>query len=156
MSRLLAQAADRGVHLESDYFFHAIVSGYIPPWTAEADSQNQGVMRVAGETAAAFAKAGYFTVLDGAFLPHLYLPRTIDLLAEHGVETRCVILLPDLETAITRAAMRDLRPLSRRDVITQLWQEFQMSTKFDVYRLEVADKTAQQVAAEISARGEEK
>ena len=56
---LLAARRERAVHLESDSFFHFIVSGYIEPWKPESHEQNEAVMAAVGEAAARYARARY-------------------------------------------------------------------------------------------------
>ncbi len=64
-ARTLASRSDRAVHLESDVFFHFIQSGYVEPWNPESHEQNRIVMRIVGDAAAAYAAAGYFTIVEG-------------------------------------------------------------------------------------------
>ena len=53
LARSLAEALAPGVHLEADAFFHFIVSGYIPPWRPESDTQNHVVNTVVARAAPA-------------------------------------------------------------------------------------------------------
>ena len=55
--------------MESDWFFRFIRSGFIAPWLPDAHSQNEAVMVVAADTAAAYAEAGYAVVWDGIVGP---------------------------------------------------------------------------------------
>ena len=69
VSAALAAGCERGVHMESDWFFRFIRSGFIAPWLPDAHSQNEAVMVVAADTAAAYAEAGYAVVWDGIVGP---------------------------------------------------------------------------------------
>ena len=44
VSAALASDYERGVHLESDWFFRSIRSGFVEPWLSDAHSQNAAVM----------------------------------------------------------------------------------------------------------------
>ena len=44
VSAALASGCERGVHLESDWFFRSIRSGFIEPWLPDAHSQNETVI----------------------------------------------------------------------------------------------------------------
>ena len=57
VSSALASVCERGVHLESDWFFRSIRSGFVAPWLPEAHTQNAAVMAVAADAAAAYADA---------------------------------------------------------------------------------------------------
>ena len=69
VARPLASRYDRAVHLESDYFFEVITSGYIEPWKPESNEQNHIVMGIIGDSAAGYAVAGYHMILDGIVIP---------------------------------------------------------------------------------------
>ncbi|MYL09507.1 MAG: ATP-binding protein, partial [Acidimicrobiia bacterium] len=65
VSAALASDYERGVHLESDWFFQSIRSGFVAPWLPDAHGQNAAVMVVAADAAAGYADAGYSVVWDG-------------------------------------------------------------------------------------------
>jgi hypothetical protein len=69
VARIVASRFDRAVHLEADDFFHFISSGYIEPWKSESDSQNEVVIEIVGDAASRFARASYFTIVEGILLP---------------------------------------------------------------------------------------
>jgi hypothetical protein len=52
VARALAEGSERGVQLESDHFFH--------------------FMRIVAGAAAAYAAAGFFTIVDGIVLPRFF------------------------------------------------------------------------------------
>jgi hypothetical protein len=112
------------VHLESDRFFHFIVSGYIKPWKPESHGQNTIVMRIVGEVAASYANAGYFTVIDGIVSPRWFFPPLRNSLSGTGLELAYAILRPSLPIAVERATRRESTDLRDPDVIEQLWEAF--------------------------------
>jgi predicted kinase len=71
-ARLLTSSRDRAVHLESDLFWHFIASGYIEPWKTESHEQNKIVMQTIADVATRYARAGYFTVIDGIVSPRWF------------------------------------------------------------------------------------
>lgn len=96
-ARILAERAARSVHLESDAFFSFIRAGHIEPWRPESREQNEVVVRIVAEAAAAYADAGYFTVVDGE----------------------------PLSVCVARVRAREGNPtLADADVIERLWRDF--------------------------------
>jgi hypothetical protein len=83
-ARVLAERSERAVHLESDRFFQFIRSGFVEPWKRESAEQNAVVMRVVAGAAAAYASAGYFTIVDGIVLPRFFFEPLRDALREAG------------------------------------------------------------------------
>jgi predicted kinase/GNAT superfamily N-acetyltransferase len=124
VARLLASQARRAVHLESDEFFHFIRSGYINPWRPEADQQNATVMRLIGEVAAGYARAGYFTIVDGIFIPGWFLEPVRDALIRSGNTVAYAVLRAPLAVCQARAADRDRDPLRDPTAVEQLWNAF--------------------------------
>ena len=103
---LLAGARERAVHLESDTFFHFITSGYIEPWKPESHDQNTVAMAAAGDAAARYAHAGYFTIIEGIISPRWFFPPLRQTLTEQRLEVAYATLRPTLATAIERARTR--------------------------------------------------
>jgi DNA polymerase III delta prime subunit len=88
VARLLAAEAERAVHLEADWFFEVIKAGFIEPWKRESRAQNEVVMKVVATATAGYAAAGYFTILEGMFLPAWFLPPVRDSLREAVTRSR--------------------------------------------------------------------
>ncbi len=124
VAELLAARYDRAVHLESDRFFRFIESGFIAPWRSESHEQNVVVMGIVGEAAARYARAGYFTIVDGILAPGWFLEPIRDALTGHGIDVSLAILRPSLEAAVARARDRTAEPLREPDAIAQLWRSF--------------------------------
>jgi len=55
VAEVFADRAERAVHLESDAFFRFIRAGYVEPWKPESQTQNEAVMRIVADSAAAYA-----------------------------------------------------------------------------------------------------
>ena len=123
-ARILAARSDRAVHLESDLFFHFIQSGYIDPWKAESHEQNRIVMRIVADAAAAYAAAGFFTIIDGIIIPGWFLEPLRDSLREAGHQVAYAVLRAPLPVCASRAQSRESQPLGDRDVVERLWHDF--------------------------------
>lgn len=102
----LALSADRGVHLESDWFYRNIVAGFVAPYLPAARVQNTAVMDVATDAAAGYADAGYLVVWDGIVGPW-FLDRVARRLAGRGVRFRYLVVRAEREIALARVRARD-------------------------------------------------
>lgn len=107
VARSLARSYPLGVHLIADQCFHWIVSGYVPPWRSEAQSQNTTVMRVVGTAAAVYAAEGYDVVIDGIIGPW-FLDRFVEGLGSAADVSRLsyVVLRPRRSVTRERAVAR--------------------------------------------------
>jgi tRNA uridine 5-carbamoylmethylation protein Kti12 len=123
-ARVLADRAERAVHLESDRFFDFIRSGYVEPWKRESAEQNKVVMRIVAGAAAGYASAGYFTIIDGIILPSFFFVPLRDALLEAGHEVTYAVLRAPLEVCLERATARDFQPLADPQVVERLWHDF--------------------------------
>ncbi len=74
--------------------------------------------------AAAYARAGYFTVVDGILGPRWFYPPMRDALKNEGCRVGYAILRPRLDVALSRARGRSSETLSDPDVIENLWEGF--------------------------------
>lgn len=124
VARILADRAERGVHLDADRFFRFIRSGWIPPWTPEAHAQNQVVMRAVADAAARYAAAGYVTIVDGIVIPGWFLEPLRDELQARGSDVSYAVLRPPIDVAIRRSRERSDEPMDDPDVVRQLWDAF--------------------------------
>jgi predicted kinase len=152
VARVLAATAERAVHLESDWFFHVIETGFVEPWKPESRAQNEVVMEIVARAAAGYADAGYFTILDGIFLPAWFLPPVRDSLREAGHDVAYVVLRAPLSVCLRRAGGRAGRPLDDPAVIEQLWNQFADLGPFERHALDTSNLSADKVAALVTGR----
>lgn len=89
------------VHLHADDFWRFIGTGAISPYRPEAQAQNAVVMEVLARAAEAYARGGYFVVVDGIVGPWFLAPfRAL------AVPLHYIVLRPPLDTAIQRCRER--------------------------------------------------
>jgi tRNA uridine 5-carbamoylmethylation protein Kti12 len=124
VARILADRAERSVHLDADRFFGFIRSGWLAPWTPEAHEQNEVVMRAVADATATFAGAGYLTIVDGIVIPGWFFEPLRDELRSRGSEVAYVVLRPPLDVAIRRSRGRSDEPMGDPDVVRRLWEAF--------------------------------
>ena len=149
VARLLAERTDRSVHVESDRFFHFIVGGYVDPWKPEAHEQNAMVMRIIGEVAVEYAKAGYWTVVDGIVIPGWFFEPLRDSISASGFEVAYAVLRPPLAVAAERAAIRRASPLSEPAVVAQLWTAFSDLGALEPHAIEMTERQTSEQTAEL-------
>ena len=124
-ARTLAASYERAVHLHSDDFWHAIVSGAVPPYLPEAHDQNETVMEVIRSAAFAYAAGGYLTIVDGIVGPWMlhHFRTTLS-----GVDTpalRYIVLRPSRGETLRRAQSRIAHDaLVEEDPVLALWDQF--------------------------------
>ena len=105
VSRLVAAAFERSVHVQADALMAFVVNGWVDPWLPEAEHQHEVVGGALAVAAMQFAGGGYTTVVDG----HLF-PRGVQGLAvacaSRSVPVHYVVLRADLATCWARASDR--------------------------------------------------
>jgi predicted kinase len=143
---ILADRVAAGAHLESDVFFRFIRSGHVEPWKPESHEQNRIVMGIVGAAAAAYAEAGYFTVIDGIVLPRWFLVPLRDVLREAGHQVAYIVLRASLATCTARVQAREAVPLSEPEVVVEMWSQFEDLGEFESHALDVDGSSPEGVA----------
>jgi predicted kinase len=151
-ARILAASAERAVHLESDAFFGFIQTGYVEPWKPESHEQNTVVMRIVGEAAAAYANAGYFTIVDGIVSPRWFFEPLRDSLRDAGHPVAYAVLRPPLAICRSRAVMGESGQLADAAVVGQLWEEFADLGSLERHVIDSETESAAEVAAMLIQR----
>jgi predicted kinase len=124
-ARILAERSARSVHLEADAFFRFIRSGHVEPWTSESREQNRVVMEIVAEAAAAYANAGYLTLIDGIVLPEWFLTPLSEALHGAGHRVAYAVLREPVSVCTARVQAREGDPvLADAGVIEQIWRGF--------------------------------
>jgi len=148
----LAGRAERGVHLESDAFFRFIRAGYVEPWRPESRLQNEAVMGVVADAAAAYAGAGYETVVEGIVIPAWFLEPLRDALRAAGQPLAYAVLRAPLAVCRERARQRGREPLADPRVVERLWRDFAELGELEPHAIEVGDAGPIAVADAVAAR----
>jgi tRNA uridine 5-carbamoylmethylation protein Kti12 len=149
---ILAERHERAVHLESDFFFHAIRSGLVEPWRPESREQNEVVMRIVAGAAATYAAAGYFTIVDGIVLPRFFFEPLRDALRAAGHEVAYAVLRAPLAACLSRAGRREARPLEDRGVVERLWHDFADLGPLERHAVDLAGERPEEAADLLAAR----
>jgi cytidylate kinase len=147
VSALLADLYSPSALIEGDAFFAFLRNGYIEPWKSESHDQNTAVVEAA---AAATGRLSRFAsvVYDGVIGPW-FLPRFAAM--SGGAVLHYVVLLPSLETCLTRVLTRAGHGFTDQDATRQMYEQFAMST-VDVTEHVVADDLPPQELAELIRR----
>jgi hypothetical protein len=143
-ARLLARQSERAVHLEADRFFTFIESGFVEPWKAESHAQNETVMRIVGDAAAAYAGAGYLTIVEGIVIPRWFLGPLSGSLRAAGHPVAYAVLRAPLELCLARRDEIDA------EVIEGIWREFEDLGELEPHAIDIADATPDVVVRELT------
>jgi len=111
-------------------------------------------MRIVGEAAASYARAGYFTVVDGIVLPRWFLVPLRDALNAAGFAVAYVVLRAPLEMCAERVAAREGEAAPVRGAVEGIWAQFVDLGRYEPHAIDVTDATgAQAVEAVDTALG---
>ncbi len=138
VAEALVLRTERGVVIDGDSFFASIRIGLIPPWTPDADRQNETVIRAIGAAAARFARGGYFVVVDALIGPW-FLEAFVDSVA---LPATYLILRPTADEALRRATRRGDPDLVDPGPISHMFDAF---GDLGPYERNVIDSTAMDV-----------
>jgi hypothetical protein len=133
------------VHLDTDRFFDFIESGFVEPWLPASHQQNETVMRIAAGAAAAYADAGYFTIVDGIVIPRWFLVPLRDALHESGHRVAYAVLRAPLELCLARRSTIDAA------IVESVWRQFTDLGPYEPHAIEVTDAAPAEVVAELTA-----
>jgi len=147
---LLADRFPRAVHLESDRFFSFIRGGFVEPWRPESQQQNELVMRLVGEAAAGYARAGFFTIVDGIVIPRWFLAPLREILAAAGLQASYAVLRVPLAACAARIEEREGEGVSDQEAIARIWAQFADLGAFERHAIDVEGRTPEQVAASLA------
>lgn len=150
----LAATFPRTVHVHTDDFWHAIVTGGIPPHESAADRQNHVVVEAIVGAATAYARGGYTVVVDGVVGPWM-LRHYRDAIARHPeLEVHYIVLRPNRAVTLSRAQARTaLDALIAEEPIVSLWDQFQDLGELEAHAIDTSthspDETVRIVRAAV-------
>lgn len=145
VSKLLAEksSCQFAVRIHTDDFYGYIKKGYIDPWNDEAGDQNEVVINSVTASVKEFLAGGYEVYVDGVIGPW-FLAQWLKL-ADEGFDVRYVVLRPDEESTVFRAANRKQRtefPLDE-EAVRKMWRMF---SELGEYEANVVDNSNQTVS----------
>ena len=150
VARMVADHFDHSVLIVGDDFHHVIRRGYVPPWQAESEHQNEVVIdaTAAAAAAAAYARGGYLVVVDGIIGPW-FLERWLSHLSNE-LPVHYVVLRPSEEVALQRAMERTGdQDLVNPEPVTFMHQVFVERGGLDDHVLDSSNLTAEQTASKV-------
>jgi len=153
VARLVAQRLERAACLEADWFWTAIVSGFLAPWTPAADEQNRAVLSAVGAATGALATHGYDVVVDGIIGPW-HLDVVMAELRRSRAPVSYVVLRPRLGVALSRATSRTTEaarvgghpPLVDEAPVLHMWEAFAELGEHEPHVIDTSDIGAPQAA----------
>lgn len=146
---ILANQVSPAVHLEADAFFRFISSGYVDPREPESREQNEVVMGIVAATAASYAGAGYFTVIDGIVIPRWFLAPLRDGLRAAGLEAAYAVARAPLPVCLERLRGRE-GVESDLEAMERMWEEFADLGEYEEHAVDVTGLSPDEAAAAIS------
>lgn len=133
VSAALAERVEPGVHLESDWFYRWIRSGFIAPHLPASRAQNTAVMDITADAAAGYASAGYVVFWDGIVGPW-FLDQVARRLSARSIPLRYLILRIERNEALRRVRQRD--GTTETSGAETMWDKF---VEVGVYESHVVD-----------------
>ena len=109
-------------------------------------------MRIVAGAAAAYASAGYFTIVDGIVLPRFFFKPLRDALRENGHEVAYAVLRAPLPVCLSRAEDRETQPLADAAVVEQLWRDFADLGDLERHAVDLKAENAGEAADLLAAR----
>jgi hypothetical protein len=111
-------------------------------------------MRAVAAGAAAYAGAGYFTIVDGIVIPAWFLEPLREALTGAGHSVAYAVLRAPLQLCTERAERREGPFLADPEVIGQLWQSFADLGELEPNAVDLEDEGPEQAAEIVAARFE--
>lgn len=149
VSRLVAAAFDRSVHIQMDDFTPFVVKGWVEPWLPESARQNEVLGGAVAAAAMEFAEGGYTVLLDGHVFPEGLEGLAWACVRRH-VPLHYAVLRADLSTCVERAASRAMGERTDPGPFAQQHGRFAELKKHEANVVE-ATGTPDEVAAAVLA-----
>lgn len=147
VARLVATDAARPtVHVTTDEFYRAIRTGFVAPWLAEAQHQNEVVVDVIVAAVGVYARGGYDVVVDGVIGPWFLGPFRA---AAGDWRLSYVVLRPDLDTTLRRGQARGGVELTDADAITEMHRVFADLGELESHAIDTSLLDPVDTAAEV-------
>lgn len=153
----LAQRYEKAVHLHTDDFWHAIVSGGVAPFEPAAEQQNHTVVDVVAGAAYTYAGGGFVTVVDGVVGPWMLDHYLAQARRRPDLPLHYVVLRPAREIALRRAQNRTAAAaLIDPAAILTMWDQFADLGGLETHVLDTSEQepatSSQVVAAAVESQ----
>ena len=109
-------------------------------------------MGVVAAAAVGYARAGYFTIIDGIISPRWFFEPLRDALRGAGRRVAYVVLRPPLTVCISRATGRPARRPPEGQVVERLWHEFDDLGSLERHVIETDAMSSHEVANLVEQR----
>ena len=157
VARRVVHGFERGVHLHTDDFWQAIVTGGIPPYLSAADDQNHTVMDVIAAASYSYARGGFTTLIDGVIGPSMLPHFRPYLHMDPDIPLHYIVLRPDRDTTLERARSRtSAEALTDPAALSTMWRHFADLGAFEAHVINTTThhpaETATDVAGVLNAR----
>jgi chloramphenicol 3-O-phosphotransferase len=109
-------------------------------------------MRIVADATAAYAAAGYDTIVDGIILPRFFFQPLRDALRDAGHPVAYAVLRAPLDVCVSRARTREAKPLGDPRVLSRLWQDFAHLGSLEQHAIDIRGKTPDEAADLVAER----
>jgi adenylate kinase family enzyme len=151
---LARTSKEPSVHLHTDDFYDRFIkSGFVLPWLPESQAQNATVTNAIAAAAFAYARGGYYVIVDGIVGPWFIEPYRM---AAEDVTLHYAVLLPEsADLAVGRVMQRGTHGLQAEPVVRELYRQFSELGALERHAFDTtglsAERTAERLREEMAA-----
>ncbi len=109
-------------------------------------------MEIVAAAAAAYAAAGYFTIVDGIISPRWFFAPLRDALKAAGHTVAYAVLDAPLDVCVTRLTTRQSSRIADASVVERLWCQFADLGPLKHQAIDTEAKTAELIADDVTRR----
>jgi adenylate kinase family enzyme len=144
---LARQSPLPAVHIHSDDFYDRFIkSGFVKPWLAEAQAQNEAVTGALVAASFAYAKGGYWTIVDGIVGPWFLEPYRAGA-RESGIVLDYVVLrTAGPRVNVDRVRGRNENGMKDAQAIAELHGQFSGLGDLEAHVLDTTHRSPDEVA----------
>ena len=147
---LAADAARPTVTLTTDVFYRSITTGFVPPYLAGSQRQNEVVADAIVGATTSYARGGYDVVLDGVVGPWFLDPFRAAA-AREGWDLAYVVLRPGLDVTLARATDRADAELREPAAVRSMHAAFDDLGDLEAHARDTTDEEPAVTAAAVRA-----
>jgi predicted ABC-type ATPase len=145
---LARSSREPSVHLHTDDFYDRFIkSGFILPWLPESHAQNATVTNAIAAAAFAYARGGYFVIVDGIVGAWFVEPYRA---AAAGVPLHYAVLMPEsADLAVRRVKQRGTHGLKAEPAVRELYRQFSALGALEKHALHTAAFSVEQTVGSL-------